>query len=368
MYRPFLWPLNTVMYCKQGIMGAQFSHTQRGHALCCASFKRYDDSPKTVWHSKLLKARQNLSNNIKIKDCTPCYEMEDKGIQSFRQLYNGQFKDLEHNNLPQHLDLDLSNFCNLKCVMCDPSRSSMWAKELGRFTDNNGVTSIADKELDEICELSYDLKHLTLQGGEPSIIQQYITYFQFLKDNNILKNIHLNVVTNLTNVQEKFYSYLPYFKNVNISVSVDAYGQANDYIRYPSNFEKVTENIKTLTELSTLTVKIDTAIQILSMFNIKDFIEWFNDLYQYFEQRERYVGQYIQHVHTPAELCILNAPLDLKKEFEKQIQGSGFEYLTSTLYTQENYDYSKTINYLKPISTRRNINIDDYIPNFKLYY
>ena len=60
--------------------------------------------------------------------------------------------------------------------------------------------------------------------------------------------------------------------------------------------------------------------------------------------------------------------LKLKKEFEKQIQGSGFEHLTSTLYTQENYDYSKTINYLEPINTRRNINIDDYIPNFKLYY
>ena len=77
-----------VMYCKQGIIGAQFSHTQRGHALCCASFTRHYESPKTVWHSKLLDARQNLSNNIKIKDCTPCYEMEGKGIQSFRQIYN----------------------------------------------------------------------------------------------------------------------------------------------------------------------------------------------------------------------------------------------------------------------------------------
>ena len=234
--------------------------------------------------------------------------MERKQITSFRQLYNEQFKELNGSRLPQHLDLDLSNLCNLKCVMCDPTRSSMWAKETGEYLKTNGVTTISDHELQEICELSHDLKYLTLQGGEPSIIPQYETYFDYLKTNNLMKDITLNVVTNLTNLKQKFYSYLPYFKFVNISVSVDAFGTANDFIRFPSNFDKVTENIKLLTQYDNLSVKVDTAIQILSMFNVEKLIVWINDLENYFQSKKKYIGPYVQHVHTPAELCIMNAP------------------------------------------------------------
>jgi len=356
------------MYCKQGIIGAQFSHTQRGHALCCASYVRHNKNPKDVWERALLDARQQLKDNKKITDCKPCYQSEQKQITSFRQIYNEQFKELNESSLPQHLDLDLSNLCNLKCVMCDPTRSSMWAKETGDYSKTNGVTSVSDHELQEICELSHDLKYLTLQGGEPSIIPQYETYFDYLKTNNLMKDITLNVVTNLTNLKQKFYSYLPYFKSVNISVSVDAFGTANDFIRFPSNFDKITENIKLLTRYDNMTVRVDTAIQILSMFNVEKLIAWLDDLEGYFESRKRYIGPYVQHVHTPEALCIMNAPRSLKDSFTKQIKGTRFAYLENTLDPKNEFDQNKTIHYIENICRRRKLNIDDYIPQFRSHY
>jgi MoaA/NifB/PqqE/SkfB family radical SAM enzyme len=356
------------MYCKQGIIGAQFSHTQRGHGLCCASVQRYHDSPKQVWHNKLKQARNQLINNEKIKDCITCYATEEKEIESFRQIYNQQFSNFNQQELPQHLDLDLSNFCNLKCIMCDSSRSSTWAKEVGHYTDTKGVTSITDHDLEEICELSHNLKYLTLQGGEPSIMPQYETYFNYLKNHNLLQNINLNVVTNLTNLQQRFYSYFPLFKSVNISVSIDAFGSANNFIRYPSNFDLLTKNIKTLREYNNLNVTINTAIQILSMFNIKEFVSWFNDLFIYFDSKKKYIGQYIQHVHTPEQLCILNAPASLKEIFLKQIKGTKFEYLAQSLEFNNNYNYKKTIEFINNICVNRNLNFEEYFPNFKLHY
>ena len=356
------------MYCKQGIIGAQFSHTQRGHALCCASYVRHQNNPKTVWAQTLLSAREKLKNNQKIKDCEPCNQMERKQIKSFRQVYNEQFNELRPSKLPQHLDLDLSNFCNLKCVMCDPTRSSMWAKELGKYSDTNGVTSISDNDLKEICELSHNLKYLTLQGGEPSIIPQYEKYFDYLKTNNLIQHITLNVVTNLTNIKQKFYDYLPHFKFVNISVSVDAYGDANNFIRFPSDFNKVTANIKLLTQYKNFTVKVDTAVQVLSMFNIGKLIQWFDDLQTYFESKNKHIGPYIQHVHTPEELCIVNAPMSLKNLFVKQIKGTRFEYLEKTLNYDQTYDHSRTVEYIEKICKRRKLNIDHYIPQFKSHY
>lgn len=357
------------MYCKQGIIGAQFSHPQRGHALCCATDERYHGSPNDVWFNKLAPARDKLLRNEKIQACASCYLQEEQKVTSFRQIYNKQFENLDTKNLPQHLDLDLSNFCNLKCIMCDPSRSSTWAKEAGQFKDTNGITKVSDNDLDQICELSHNLKHLTLQGGEPSIIPQYEVYFDYLKEHNIIQNVHLNVVTNLTNLKQKFYSYMPHFASVSISVSVDAFADANNFIRYPSKFDHITNNIKDLTKHgNNLNVKIDTAVQVLSMFNINDFANWFVDLEQHFTANKKYIGQYIQHVHTPEELCIMNAPRSLKESFLTQIEGTGFKHLEQSINMDHSYDHSKTVKYIKDICKIRNLDINSFVPDFKLHY
>ncbi len=357
------------MYCKQGIIGAQFSHPQRGHAMCCATGERFHDTPKVVWQDRLAPVRKLLSENQKIAACSSCYHQEEQKVISFRQLYNKQFEKVSTGKLPRHLDLDLSNFCNLKCIMCDYTRSSTWAKESGKFKDTKGVTEINESTLDQICELSHDLQHLTLQGGEPSMIPQYVTYFDYLKKNKIMPNVHLVVVTNLTNLKEKFYSYMPEFKSVNISVSVDAYGEANNFIRYPSNFEQVTKNIKELVnQRNNMSVKVHSALQILSMFNIKDFADWFVDLERFYQSKKRYIGQYIQHVHEPEELCIMNAPTNLKHHFVDQIRNTGFSALADSINLDNEYDYSRTVNYVRKICDVRRLQLEKYLPAFSNFY
>jgi len=250
--------------------------------------------------------------------------------------------------------------------MCGPDRSSMWAKEKGLYPNSNGITAINQKDLDEICKLSYDLKFITLQGGEPTIIKEYQTYFQFLKDNNIIQNVTLNVVTNLTNLNEKFFSYLPYFKRVNISVSVDAFGLVNDYIRYPSNFNNITNNIRMLTNYD-LDCTVDTAIQILSMFEIEKFIEWFKNLETHFQKNKKTIRKYFQHVWKPDCLHINHAPQLLKEEFTKSVRNTELEYLTNS-FTKSNYNYQKTLDFFKNIDHTRNVSILDYVPKLGSYY
>jgi molybdenum cofactor biosynthesis enzyme MoaA len=355
------------MYCKQGIIGVQFSHNQRGHGLCCSTHERYNDSPLKVWQDKLADARHKISKNTKVTACTSCYSAEEKGVKSFRQTYNDQFKNFTETNLPQHMDLDFSTLCNLKCIMCGPDRSSTWAKEKNLFTATNGVTSITAEDLEEVCRLSADLKYITLQGGEPTLVNEYQTYFQYLKDNNIIKNVSLNVVTNLTNLNTKFFSYLPYFKDVSISVSVDAFGLANDYIRYPSKFSKITNNIKNLNQFDNVNVKVDTAIQILSMFNIDHFNGWIKDLDSHFKKNNQPFQQYVQHVWMPECLHINNAPDTLKKQFIQSTQNTAFEHLTKS-FKSSSYDTKKTLQFLDSIDVARNISVVDFIPELGLHY
>ena len=70
------------------------------------------------------------------------------------------------------LDLDLSNLCNLKCVMCDSDRSSQHAKDKGL-----GVSAISREYIESLIEISNDLRLVTIQGGEPSIMEEFAYYF-----------------------------------------------------------------------------------------------------------------------------------------------------------------------------------------------
>jgi len=251
--------------------------------------------------------------------------------------------------------------------MCGPDRSSTWAKEKNMFPDSNGVTSIDANELEEICKLSHEVQHITLQGGEPTMVKEYQTYFTYLKDNDIIQNVDLNVVTNLTNLNTKFFSYVPYFKSVNIAVSVDAYGKANDYIRFPSHFEKITSNIKKLNQYDNIQITVDSAIQLLSMFDIKNFMTWINELQNHFDKSKHIFRQYIQHVWSPECLYINNAPSTLKKHFVESVAGTNLEYLAKGL-KDNNYDQNKTIDFLKQIDKTRNLDVLQYIPNLNLHY
>ena len=104
------------------------------------------------------------------------------------------------------------------------------------------------------------------------------------------------------------------------------------------------------------------------MFNVEKLIMWFNDLENYFKSKKRHIGPYVQHVHTPEELCIMNAPLSLKDLFTKQIKGTRFAYLENTLDYKNTFDHNKTIDYIENICKRRKLNIDDYIPQFRSHY
>ena len=62
--------------------------------------------------------------------------------------------------------------------------------------------------LDNLYSISKDVQQITIQGGEPSIMEEYEYYFDLLDKGNIAKNIDLHVITNATNVNKKFYKIL----------------------------------------------------------------------------------------------------------------------------------------------------------------
>lgn len=358
-------------------VGMQASHI--GNKLCCSAGHIIQGSVKEFWQSDYIKGvRQKMLKGEVVPECRACYQHEAQDQLSMRQHYNNLFKDKVQQDDPQYFDLDFSNLCNLQCIMCGPDRSSQWSKELG----HKQVKPISQNAIEEILEMSGHVKHLSLQGGEPSIMPEFEYLLQKLVDTGLSKNITIDCISNLTNVKRKFYTLLESFKHVAINVSVDAYGRQNDYIRFPSNFETIEKNLHELSK-KRLQVNLQITIQVLSMFKFYDFLKWIAKMHDAFQTQEKKLGLNVSFVHFPKILDITTAPNTLKREFVNQITlfknenttkfdtkfTISMRNLEKTLVQQhQKENIQATIDYIEKLDQRRSIKITNYIPKFYNYF
>lgn len=287
-----------------------------GIGICCLSKKYSNVTPSEFWKGQVRKdALAQMHSNKPVYGCDVCYTTEKKKMPSSRNFAK-TYDRLPSGNLPTMLDVDFSNFCNLKCVMCNAVRSSEWAKDKGL-----PVSKISYDLIDDLISISDDVRHLTVQGGEPSIMPEYEYFFNKLDNKGIAQQIDVQIITNATNVNKRFYGLLSKFKSVRLSVSVDAYGTANDYIRWPSKFSQVTKNIQSMSDLpGNVQVDILNALNILSMFNYDKFLEWCKGIEHLFESKGKILRIVPMKVQNPKAYSPFSAPLELKEKFSNDVR------------------------------------------------
>jgi len=364
-------------YCNIIKKGLFVSH--QGVSLCCINPLKHQMKPSEFWYGDSRKlALDRMTKNKEVKGCEQCYIAEKNKIASARIFYNS-YKELPNKELPTMLDLDFSNFCNLKCIMCNPTRSSEWAKDEGK-----GISVISKDLIDDLFSISKDVVQMTIQGGEPSIMHEYEYYFELLDKADIAKNIDLQVITNATNVNNRFYSLLEKFKSVRLSVSIDAFGLANDYIRWPSKFNQIEKNLIKMSELKTsVRVEILNSLNILSMFNFKEFLQWCKKIEGIYQQNQRYFGLVPMKVITPVQYSPFVAPAPLKEKFildvthffkeNNLIGNSNFktEMFLIIKRLKESVPDDTAIKTLKGkithLDSQRKTDITKFIPNFYQY-
>jgi len=352
-----------------------FQATHKYTRLCCATKVNTNMIGSEFWKSDYIKdIRSKMLKGEPVADCQKCYDDEAAGKVSERNHYNSRFKDFTQAETPTVFDLDLSNLCNLQCVMCGPGRSSQWAKELG----DRKVLTVSKDNLRDLCDISSNLRYLQIQGGEPSIMPEFETFFSFLIEKDLAKNIEIDCISNLTNVNNKFYSLLENFNRVNLNASIDSFGKANDYIRYPSNFRKLEDNLKALAHKN-LGINLQITLQVLSMFNFYDFLNWISDMQSYFQDYQKDLGLNLSYVINHKHLDVRNAPMglkdkmlgDIKKFTHRQKIKNNVKFnmelknLEHNILVNEGKTHTKQlIDYVNQLDQRRNIQITNFIPDF----
>lgn len=241
---------------------------------CCESTLDIDRDNylSESWNNKDYQwVRSQFNNRIMPTSCEACIKDEKHNYFSQRMYINKIFaKEAEYyyNNKttivpnPIAYDFRYTNECNLQCLICNPSNSNQLSKSMDlynlkkseeiftvKIVDNKKISEIYKKQL---IENAKSIKEITVGGGEPFLIKDFLNIVEYLVDNNFSKNIDIKIITNGTVVKESWIKkYLTQFRLCRLMISIDGIEEIIEYCRYPTNWnvlDKKLKNIKNIVD------------------------------------------------------------------------------------------------------------------------
>ena len=248
--------------------------------------------------------RDGLLNGVASDRCGECLHAEQKNPNHFRQKRNLQFgifpgQDFtqsfnessiqrvikEDNKKPYFYHVSLSNLCNLGCVMCSAFNSSYLGKLMKQAEMiNKNIDILSDWTNNQIAWNEF-LNHILsnkqiecfhFMGGEPLYHKKFYEFINFCVDNQHT-DFHITFVSNATIVPDREYiDKLKKFKSVQVEISIENFDPSNDYVRYPSSYTAIEQNMKKYLEFvdDRFSLVVRTVPQFLTLFKYDRLLDW----------------------------------------------------------------------------------------------
>jgi len=246
------------------------------------------DSFKSYTRKMLAAA---LDNDQRHPSCQRCWDEEDAGIASTRQIYNQQLTNIvPEADQPKILIFKPGNTCNFACRMCNPATSSSWYSDAYKL--NNPDVSFKEYTREfEIIRNSYQpsnvqlwedlnrwmakLEVIDIYGGEPFLIAGMFDMLEHGVNIGSAKNITIYINTNASIWNQRYLDILKQYKSVIFKVSADSHiPEQFEYIRHKGNFDSVVKNIvefkKELQNHSNIQMSCVLTVTSLNVFYVDD--------------------------------------------------------------------------------------------------
>lgn len=351
---------------------------------------KYDDPEESRNCNKLKDIRLSMLNGKWHSECIRCQREEASGIKSRftyeKEIWNHCFNESDAYNITNsdgsidinknpviYFDLRFGNKCNLSCRMCSPTDSDNWYKEHFKingpiYYDTNGKMEIIKnngnyKVINDIynwynsdsfwkymnAKIPY-IKAVHMVGGEPLLINQQYDFLKECIKQNKAKEIIIEYNTNATYIPDKILSLWKKFKEVKVGISLDGIGKVNDYIRYPSKWNNIKNNIYKIKNNKNITFWCSATISIYNILHFPTLLNWIID--QEFEPigKSKRTRISVHPVHKPEYLNIKVLPLEIKKFIKKYFDNVKFEKFNT--YNKDLLDHYSNFMFQDDLSER----------------
>lgn len=226
--------------------------------------------------------RDKMLNGVLLPDhCSSCYDLEAQNILSAREqetvewanrLNLTSIDDLNLIESPAYYEIRPSNVCNLHCRMCNPESSQLIGKEYKKL---NLITDLPPDGRSNFDIVNFtNLKKLYVAGGEPTAMPEFYDFLdRCINENKIFEFL---VNTNATKINSRFKKQLKLLPHMQFIVSLEGVGKLNHYIRWPSIWDTIAENMKYLVE-NNHKITVNTTVSIYNLIKIHDLFKWIDD-------------------------------------------------------------------------------------------
>ncbi len=295
---------------------------------------------KEIWNGDDYKALREMHRNRQVPpSCANCAKKEKSGRS--RRMYfwdkldydlRMESETLDVDSTPdiRYLDFTLSNKCNLACIHCGPFVSTGWTKDGKKLNKEkpeywkqepigfNGVKELSFMDnLFANPEYFRNLQWLALRGGEPLYDERCYEVLKWFVENDLAKNIALDISTNATVFEDRFKEIFKEFKHIELLISIEATDELYSIIRGGKGYQwsDLEDNLEKFYAEDNIEITFAVTVMITNIFNLDKVWDWF-----YNNHRKRASISMTNVVVNPAYLNIAHMPRELKNKALEKIE------------------------------------------------
>jgi sulfatase maturation enzyme AslB (radical SAM superfamily) len=324
---------------------------------------------EAFYTGKIQEIRELMLEGKSVPGCDQCYREESVGIKSMRQKSiekHGVVTDIEIHSI----DVQFDNTCNLKCRMCASTQSHLlYNEEIEIF--GNAVSWQKATSTDVYTEIDNSkINEIVIYGGEPLLSERANKFLQTFIDSERISEIKISTPTNgMVHPSDTFLTAFLSCKKLDLTVSIDAYGDLNDYFRSRSDFDTVIHNLDFFIDLINRRGSKETYVRVSVTVNVYN-VNKLQELETFL--RSRYTNILIDFnlLHNPDFLRISCLP----KEYKDAIRHKVETYpnvlkmldMDDTNYFEEFIFYHNKLDAIRQESLSEvNLELAEYIKNYK---
>ena len=345
---------------------------QNEHKPCCKIGESFGNTLEEYLNNpKLANMKEEFLKGNRPVECSKCWQEEDAGLPSKRQLDWEQVydKQIPKDDGIRVAMLTFGNSCNLTCRTCNSRSSSSWIKEEKKLFPgikiypHNGFYKNIRYHAD-LAELAKTVTYVYIAGGEPFLsidLKYHSNFLDLLLDR--AEEITLEYVTNCTvTPSEEMWEKFKRFKKVEFHLSVDGVGSVYEYTRHPANWEKVLQNIKRYQSLANDTpnfkISIGHTVSMLNVYYLPDFLIWC--------LKNKLGRPYLGMVYDPPHYNIRNLPEKIKNIMTDRLSLYSANEVVSFMQEQDDQpeQFQKFLDTTRILDQERKSTIEQNLPEF----
>jgi MoaA/NifB/PqqE/SkfB family radical SAM enzyme len=196
-----------------------------------------DRSLMDIWTGEYFKKyRDSLKQNQFINRCVECKKDIEDGVWPLAKAY----ENFPVRDMPSLMEIELSNQCNLECIMCNGNLSSGIRKNRDKLPPLPQIFD--DTFLEQMKEFIPHLTELRVNGGEPFAQKILLDLLDVVAE--LKPDLKVNIATNGTVYNKRVQGILDKC-NIHLNISIDSLiPKRYEEIRVNGSFEILMKNFE----------------------------------------------------------------------------------------------------------------------------